>query len=54
MIFIIKVGCLFNGCIVREPGVPDFGMVKIEFAIVVDKGEPQLPGTFYGMKKYCS
>ena len=38
----------------KGPGVPDFGMVKIEFAIVLDKGEPQLPGTFYGMKKYCS
>ena len=29
-------------------------MVKIEFYVVSDKGEPQLPDAFYFLKKYCS
>ena len=32
--------------------VPDHGMVKIEFSIVLDRGESQLPDAFYRIKKY--
>ena len=35
-------------------GVPDLGMVKIEFYVVSNRGEPQLPDAFYRFKKYCS
>ena len=36
----------------RGPGGgPDFEMVKIEFSIVLDRGEPQLPDAFYWIKK---
>ena len=28
--------------------------VDFHFLVVSDRGECQLPGTFYGMKKYCS
>ena len=32
--------------------VPNLGLVKIEFSIVLDRGEPQLPDAFYQIKKY--
>ena len=35
-------------------GVDDPGKVEIEFTIVPDRGECQLPDTFYQIKKYCS
>ena len=35
-------------------GVDDPGKVKIEFYVVPDKGECQLPDAFYQIKKYCS
>ena len=28
--------------------------VDFDFLIVSDRGECQLPGTFFGLKKYCS
>ena len=34
-------------------GVPDLGMVKIEFYNVYNRKEPQLPHAFYRIKKYC-
>ena len=33
-------------------GVPDLGMVEIEFFVVIERGEPQLPYTFYRIKKH--
>ena len=30
------------------------GGVDFHFLVVSDRGECKLPGTFYGMKKYCS
>ena len=46
--------CIFRGDnSLRGPGgVPDLGMVKIEFSIVLDRGEPKLPDAFYRIKKY--
>ena len=39
----------------RGPGgVDDPGKVEIEFTVVPDRGECQLPDTFYQIKKYCS
>ena len=38
----------------RGPGVDDPGMVKIEFSVVSDRWECQLPDAFYRIKKYCS
>ena len=39
----------------RGPGgVDDPGKVEIEFTVVPDRGECQLPNTFYQIKKYCS
>ena len=35
-------------------GVDDPGKVEIEFTVVPDRGECQLPDTFYQIKKYCS
>ena len=35
-------------------GVDDPGKVEIEFTVVPDRGEGQLPDTFYQIKKYCS
>ena len=35
-------------------GVFDLGKVEIEFSIVSDRGECQLPDAFYQIKKYCS
>ena len=35
-------------------GVPDLGMVKIEFYNVSNRQGPQLPDAFYRIKKYCS
>ena len=32
--------------------VANDGILKIEFSIVHDRGEPQLPDTFYRIKKY--
>ena len=43
-----------NAKIKGAGGVPDHGMVKIYFFGVFDRGASYLPGTFYGMKKYCS
>ena len=34
-----------------ERGVDDLG--KVEFSIVSDRGECQLPDAFYRIKKYC-
>ena len=39
-------------CFKGAGGVPDLEMVKIEFSIVLDRGEPQLPDAFYQIKKY--
>ena len=36
----------------KGAGGPDLGISKIEFSIVHDRGEPQLPDTFYCIKKY--
>ena len=33
-------------------GFPDLRMVKIEFYVVSDRGEP-LPDAFYRINKYC-
>ena len=39
----------------RGPGgVDDPGKVEIDFTVVPDRGECQLPDTFYQIKKYCS
>ena len=35
-------------------GVLELGMIKIESAVVFDRGECHLPDAFYGIKKYCS
>ena len=35
-------------------GVDDPGKAEIEFTVVTDRGECQLPDTFYQIKKYCS
>ena len=35
-------------------GVDDPGKVEIELTVVPDRGECQLPDTFYQIKKYCS
>ena len=35
-------------------GVDDPRKVKIEFSVVPGRGECQLPGAFYQIKKYCS
>ena len=35
-------------------GVDDPGKVKIEFYVVPDRGECQIPDAFYQIKKYCS
>ena len=34
-------------------GVDDPGKVEIEFTVVPDSVECQLPDTFYQIKKYC-
>ena len=34
-------------------GFFDPGKVKIEFSVVSDRGECQLPDAFYWIKKYC-
>ena len=34
-------------------GFPDLRMVKIEFYVVSDRGEPPLPDAFYRINKYC-
>ena len=38
-------------CLKGAGGVPDLGMVKIEFSIVLNRGESQLPDAFYRIKK---
>ena len=39
----------------RGPGgVDDPGKVKIEFSVVSDRRECQLPDAFYRIRKYCS
>ena len=48
----IKVGALL--IIKGAGGVDDPGKVEIEFTVVPDRGECQLPDTFYQIKKYCS
>ena len=35
-------------------GVPDLGMVEIEFYFVIDRGGPQLPDALDRIKKYVS
>ena len=35
-------------------GVFDLAKVEIEFSVVSDRGECQLPDAFYRIKKYCS
>ena len=38
----------------KGPGVDDPGKVEIEFPADPDRGECQLPDSFYQIKKYCS
>ena len=35
-------------------GVPDLRMVKIEFYVVPERGELQIPDAFDRIEKYCS
>ena len=41
-------------CVKGAGGGPHLGIFKIEFSVVHDRGEPQLPNTFYRIKKYLS
>ena len=47
LIFVFKV-------VKGAGGVPDLRMVEIEFYVVCDRGQPQLPDAFYRIEKYCS
>ena len=38
--------------IFKGAGGPDLGILKIEFSIVHDRGESELPDNFYRIKKY--
>ena len=41
-------------CNLGGQGVLNLGMVKIEVCAVFDKGQCNLPDTFYEIKIYCS
>ena len=54
LMFVLLTHLCLAATYVAGAGVPDLGMVKIEFYLVSIRGGPQLPDAFYRIKKYCS